>query len=128
MRVLIADGHDVVRPGLKEILLEAFPGTCCSEASNGELALKRMAESRFDLLLLDINMPGNDGFAVLREAKRNHPGIPVIIVSVHPEDQYAERCTKAGAAAYIKKDRASDELVEAVKTIVGSRMDISGAV
>jgi DNA-binding NarL/FixJ family response regulator len=119
MRVLLADDHDVVRRGLKEILMDAFPGTLFSEASDGDEVLADLARGPFNLLLLDINMRGNSGLAVLRDVKRKYPEIPVIIVSVQPEDQYAKRCLRAGAAAYVKKDRASEDLAQAVATVLG---------
>jgi len=105
--VLIADGHDVVRRGLKEILLDAFPGTVSCETCDGDETLRKMAGRHFDLVLLDINMPGHRGLTVLRDARREYPEVPLIVVSVHPEDQYAKRCMSAGAVAYIRKDRAS---------------------
>jgi DNA-binding NarL/FixJ family response regulator len=125
MRVLIADGHDVVRRGLKEVLVDVFPKAVVSEARNGDQTLKQLAEVDCDLLLLDINMPGERGLEVLRGAKCNYSQMPVIVVSMNPEEQYANPCLRVGAAAYIKKDRASDELTEALKTIVGPPIDRS---
>jgi len=118
MNILIADDHAVVRCGLKEILAEVFPGGRFFEAGNGDEALSRLAESAFSLLVLDINMPGRSGLDVLRDVKQTYPRLPVIILSMQPEDQYALRCLRAGAAAYINKDSAPEELAQATKKIL----------
>jgi DNA-binding NarL/FixJ family response regulator len=114
MHILIADDHAAVRNGLKEILAEALPEAHFSEACDGDEVLGHLARSEYAALLLDINMPGRNGLEVLGDVKRSYPTIPVIIVSVQPEDQYAARCLRAGAAAYVNKDRATEELVRAV--------------
>jgi DNA-binding NarL/FixJ family response regulator len=119
VRVLIADDHEVVRRGLKEILIDAIPGMLFSEAGNGDEALRHLAGSSFDLLLLDLNMPGNSGLNVLGDVKRRYPELPVMIVTGQPESQYANRCMRAGAAAFITKDRAPEELAQAARTILG---------
>lgn len=118
MRILIADDHAAVRRGLKEILAEVLPNAEFSEAGDGDEVVKNLAESEFDGLFLDINMPGRSGLEVLEEVKRTHAGLPVIVVSVQPEDQYATRCLRAGAAAYINKNNASEELAAAAKRIL----------
>jgi DNA-binding NarL/FixJ family response regulator len=125
MRILIADDHAVVRRGLREILVEAFPGACFAEASNGEEALAQMRKSCFSVLVLDVTMPGRSGLDVLRDVKRNNPRLAVIMLSVQPEDQYAMRCLRAGAAAYINKDSAPNELVRAVKKVLAGGHYIS---
>jgi DNA-binding NarL/FixJ family response regulator len=123
--------REVVRRGLKEILIDAHPGTLFSAAGSGDEALRHLAGSRFDQLLLDINMPGNSELNVLRDVKRRYPELPVMIVSAQPEDQYAKRSMRAGAAAYIKKGRAPEELAQAAKTILRgaetNRSDSGGA-
>ena len=118
MNILIADDHAGVRNGLREILADALPHAQFSEAGDGDEVLKHLAQSRFSVLLLDINMPGRSGLEVLQDVKRDYPEIPVIIVSVQPEDQYAMRCLRTGAAAYVNKDRATEELVVAVGKIL----------
>ena len=124
MHILIADDHAVVRHGLREILADAFPEARFSEAGNGEEVFGGLARALFDLLLLDINMPGRNGLDVLRDVKRDYPQLPVIRVSVQPEDPYAMRCLQAGAAAYVNKDNASEELAPAVREIcAGSRSE-----
>lgn len=125
MRILIADDHAVVRRGLREILVEAFPGVSFAEASNGEDALAEVAKSHYSVLVLDVTMPGRSGLDVLRDVKRNNPNVAVIMLSVQPEDQYAMRCLRAGAAAYINKDSAPEELVRAVKKVLAGGHYIS---
>ena len=125
MHILIADDHAVVRRGLKEILAEALPGTRFSEAASGDEVMSRLAGSPAGVLVLDINMPGRSGLDVLRDEKRDYPRMPVIILSVQPEDQYAMRCLRAGASAYINKDSAPEELAQAIKRILGGGRYVS---
>lgn len=120
MNILIADDHANVRRGLREILDDAFFGTHFSEASNGDEVLTQLIKSQHDLLLLDINMPGRSGLDVLKDVKHIYPLLPVIMVSVQPENQYAARCLLAGAAAYINKNSASDDLAPAISKILDS--------
>lgn len=118
MNILIADDHANVRRGLREILVDAFSGALFSEASDGNQVLTQLIGSKHDVLLLDINMPGRNGLEVLKDVKKNYPMLPVIMVSVQPESQYALRCLRAGAAAYINKNSASDDLAPAIKKIL----------
>jgi DNA-binding NarL/FixJ family response regulator len=118
MHILIADDHAVVRRGLKEILAEAVPAADFCEAGNGDEVLSQLSKSPASMLVLDINMPGRSGVDVLRDVKHTYPRLPVIILSCHPEDQYAVRCLRAGATAYINKDSAPEELAIAVKKIL----------
>jgi DNA-binding NarL/FixJ family response regulator len=120
MNILIADDHANVRRGLREILVDAFSGVKFSEASNGDDVLTLLVGSQPDVLLLDINMPGRSGFEVLKDVKRIYPQLPVIMVSVQPESQYALRCLRAGAAEYVNKDTASEELAPAIRKILES--------
>jgi DNA-binding NarL/FixJ family response regulator len=120
MDILIADDHANVRRGLREILLDAFSGARFSEASNGDEVLVQLADSEPDVLLLDINMPGRSGFEVLKDVKRIYSRLPVIMVSVQAESQYALRCLRAGASEYVNKNSASEELVPAIKKIMKS--------
>ena len=99
MHILIADDHAVVRRGLREILTDAHPGANFSEAGNGDEVLTRLGKAQISMLVLDINMPGRSGMDVLRDVKHTYPRLPVIILSCQPEDQYAVRCLRAGAAA-----------------------------
>jgi DNA-binding NarL/FixJ family response regulator len=125
MHILIADDHAVVRRGLKEILTDALPGADFSEAANGDQVLSHLAALKASLLVLDINMPGRSGMDVLRDVKHAYPRLPVIILSCHPEEQYAMRCLRAGATAYINKEGAAEELAQAIKMILSGGRYIS---
>ena len=118
MNILIADDHANVRRGLRELLADAFSGARFFEAGNGDEVLVQLAVSQPDVLLLDINMPGRSGFEVLKDVKQIYPQLPVIMVSVQTESQYALRCLRAGAAEYVNKNSASEELVPAVRKIL----------
>jgi DNA-binding NarL/FixJ family response regulator len=118
MHILIADDHAVVRRGLREILADAIPNADFSEAGNGDEVLSQLGKSQVAMLVLDISMPGRSGIDVLRDVKHTYPRMPVIILSCQPEDQYAVRCLRAGAAAYINKESASEELAMAAKKIL----------
>jgi DNA-binding NarL/FixJ family response regulator len=127
MHILIADDHAVVRRGLRDILTDALPGASFSEAGNGDEVLSHLGKSSAALLVLDINMPGRSGIDVLRDVKHMYPRLPVIILSCHPEDQYAVRCLRAGAAAYINKDGAPEELAIATKKILSGGRYLSAS-
>jgi DNA-binding NarL/FixJ family response regulator len=114
-RILIVDDHEVVRRGLKQILIEEFPKAHISEAEDSPSALQCLANEAFDLVLLDINIPGRSGLDLLEEIKRLQAKTPVLVLSASPEEDFALRCLKLGAAGYITKRSASDELVVAVK-------------
>jgi two-component system, NarL family, invasion response regulator UvrY len=119
MNFLIADDHVLVRLGLREILADAFPDAFFFEAGNGEEVLTQLTRSEFAVLLLDINMPGRNGLEVLADVKRNYARLPVIMISVNPVEQYAPRCLSAGAAAYISKDKAPEDLARTTMDILG---------
>jgi two-component system, NarL family, invasion response regulator UvrY len=122
MRILIADDHAVVRLGLKKILIEAFKKAVVGEASNSQEALDRVWSEPWDVVILDLTMPGRTGLEVLKEIKREKPKLPVLILSMHPEDQFAVRLLKAGASGYMTKESAPEELVGAIKkAIAGGR-------
>jgi two-component system invasion response regulator UvrY len=120
MNILITDDHANVRRSLRELLVDAFPGAHFSEASNGDEALAQLFGSQPDVLLLDINMPGRSGLEVLKDVNHTYPKLPVIMVSVQSASQYALRCLRAGAAEYVNKDSASEELVPAIRKIMES--------
>jgi DNA-binding NarL/FixJ family response regulator len=128
MRILIADDHAVVRRGLKEILADALPGAVFSEAGNGDEVLSHLEKTPVSLLVLDISMPGRSGMDVLRDVKHTYPRMPVIILSCQPEEQYAVRCLRAGAAAFINKESASDELAMAIKKILSGGRYVSASI
>jgi DNA-binding NarL/FixJ family response regulator len=122
MRILIADDHAVVRHGLKQILAGAFKRAVFGEAANAQEALERVWKEPWDVVILDLTMPGRSGLEVLKEIKRERPKLPVLILSMHPEDQFAVRLLKAGASGYMTKESAPEELVGAVnKAVAGGR-------
>ena len=125
MNIQIADDHAIVRRGLREILADAFPGAQFSESSNGAEVLAQLVISQPDVLLLDINMPGRSGFEVLIDVRNIYPHLPVIMVSVQPESQYALRCLRAGATEYVNKNSASEELVPAIKKILENAVKLA---
>ncbi|MFH1761626.1 MAG: response regulator transcription factor, partial [bacterium] len=115
IRVLIADDHTMVRRGLKQILEETSDICVADEANSGQEVLEKIKTVKFDVVLLDITMPGRSGFDILKELKTNFPRLPVLILSMHSEDQYGIRVLKAGASGYLTKDRAPEELITAVR-------------
>jgi len=117
-RILIADDHEIVRKGLAQILTEGPDPVMVDEAGSGEDALDKILENDYDLVLLDISMPGKGGFDVLHEIKISKPGIPVVMLSVHPEEQYAVTALRAGASGYLAKGNAPDELLGAIRKVL----------
>lgn len=123
--VLIADDHTVVRQGLKEILSHDAQLRVVGEATNGDEVLRLVEGLRVDALILDISMPGKNGLDVLKELKRTHPALPVLVLSMHPEDQFAIRILRAGAAGYVTKESAPDELIGALRKVCGGGKYVS---
>lgn len=122
MNVLIADDHVVVRRGLKDILADEFPKLQVGEASNGQETLEAARRQPWDIVMLDIKMPGRSGLEILEELKKLHPKMPVVMISAFPEEDYALRAFKLGASGYVSKDGASDELLAAIrKALAGGR-------
>jgi two-component system invasion response regulator UvrY len=120
--ILIADDHAILRSGLKELLVRHLENAVCGEAENAQQALTQVQQRHWDLLILDITMPGRSGLAVLSELKLLQPKLPVLILSAHSEEQYAKRVLKAGAHGYLKKESAAEELIHAVrKLLAGGR-------
>ena len=119
MHILITDDHAVVRRGLREILADSLRDATFSEAGTADEALRLLARHPTSILVLDINMPGRSGLDLLKDVKALYPRLPVIVLSVQPEDQYAVRCLKAGASAYINKDSAPEELAQAARKVLG---------
>lgn len=118
IRVLIADDHTVVRRGLKQILLEGFPTAQIEEVPDAEELIKRVMQAEWDVVISDLSMPGRSGLEALQQIKQVQPKLPVLILSIHPEEQYAIRVLKAGASGYLSKDSAPDELVNAVQRVL----------
>jgi two-component system invasion response regulator UvrY len=117
IKILIADDHAIVRRGLKQIVSEQTDMIVGGEAENAREVLEMVRSNNWNVIVLDINMPGRSGLEVLKELKREHPKLPVLVLSVHPEDQYGIRMLKAGAAGYLTKDSAPDELVSAIRKV-----------
>ncbi|MBI4495929.1 MAG: response regulator transcription factor [Deltaproteobacteria bacterium] len=125
IKILIADDHPIVRQGLKHILAEESDMAIEGEAYNSQGVLELIRKEKGDILILDITLPGRGGLEVLREIKRGTPKLPVLILSMHPEEQYGVRALKAGAAGYLSKESVPEKLVEAVRTILSGRKYIS---
>ena len=122
LRILVADDHEVVRKGLVKVLAEILQPIKVDEAKTGQEALGKVLKGEYDLVVLDIKMPGKSGLDVLKEIKQHKPQLPVLILSMHPEEQFAIRAMRAGASGYLTKECAGDELVLAVrKTLKGER-------
>jgi two-component system invasion response regulator UvrY len=115
---LIVDDHSLVRNGLKQILTNAYPGAEIFEAGDAKEALDCVAKKKLDIVLLDISLPGQSGLDVLKQIKDIRSDTKVLILTMHPEDQYAMRVLKAGASGYLTKDSASDEVGNALKKIL----------
>lgn len=128
LRILIADDHTVVRKGLKQILLEEFPSSVIEEVSDAEQLIQRVMSAAWDVVVSDLSMPGRSGLDALHQIKSSHPDLPVLILSIHPEEHYALRVLKAGASGYLSKDSAPDELVKAVQRVLLGKKYISSTV
>jgi two-component system, NarL family, invasion response regulator UvrY len=125
LRILIADDHAIIRKGLRQILLEEYPSAIIEEVGDAESAISKTITNNWDVVICDLSMPGRSGLDVVQHVKQNFPKLPVLILSIHPEEQYAIRALKAGAAGYLSKDAATDELVKAVQKILQGRKYIS---
>ena len=121
-KILIADDHELVRRGLRQILAETFSELVVGEAGDARQTLQAVTKRSWDIVLLDINMPGRSGIEVLQDLRRLYPRLPVIVLSAYPEKDYAVRAFKLGAAGYVSKQSASRELIAAVrKALAGGR-------
>jgi DNA-binding NarL/FixJ family response regulator len=125
IRVIIVDDHVVVRKGLAQILEETDDIIVTDEASSGDELLSKLQTYKYDVVLLDISMPGKDGLMTLKEIKQFNPNLPVIIFTVFPEEQYAIRVLKAGAAGYINKQSEPEEIVKAIRRVAAGKKYIS---
>jgi two-component system, NarL family, invasion response regulator UvrY len=125
MNILIVDDHAVVRIGLKQLVHEDYPYAKIAEAGTGSEVLSLMGKVRWDLIILDINLPDHNGVELLKMVKASQPSLPVMMLSLHPEEQYALRALRAGAAAYLTKERAPDELATAIKEVLAGHKFIT---
>ncbi|MDD5242779.1 MAG: response regulator transcription factor [Syntrophorhabdaceae bacterium] len=124
-RFLIADDHALMRRGLIQLLSEDFPDSLFGEAWNAHQIFEKVQEQEWDLVVLDINLPDKSGLDVLKQLKSAHPGLSIFVLSVHKEEEYAVRVLKAGASGYLSKDSAPEELVKAVRKILGGGRYVS---
>jgi len=128
IRILVVDDHAIVREGLKQILSDVEDMSVLAEAENGQEALDKIRRATFDVILMDISMPGRSGLEILKDIKGEHPKLPVLILSMHPEEQYTIRALRAGAAGYMNKAGAPDELIGAIRKVSAGRKYVSPSV
>jgi two-component system, NarL family, invasion response regulator UvrY len=127
VKILVADDHAVVRQGMKQILAEDFRAAVIGEASNIYEVLDLVRKRKWDIVILDMTMPGRSGLDALKDLKQLYPKLPVLVLSMHPEDQFAVRVLKAGAAGYLTKESAAEELVTAIRKVLLGGKYISSA-
>jgi two-component system invasion response regulator UvrY len=126
-RVLLVDDHAVVRAGLKQILAESIRGATFGEAATGEEALEKARASAWDVVILDMSLPSRSGIEVLKELHQNYPRLPVLVLSMHPEEQFAVRALKAGAAGYVTKWTAAEQLAGAARRVLAGGKYVSAS-
>jgi len=117
LKILIADDHAVVRKGLRQILIEEYPSAKIGEVSDAEGLLNEVMGDAWDIVISDMNMPGRSGLDALSQIKQVAPQLPVLIMSMYPEDQYALRVLKAGASGYLGKENIHDDIIKAIQTV-----------
>ena len=127
LRILIADDHPVFRQGLRQILNETSDIVVTDEVSDGLEVIGMVRASRCDVVLLDISLPGMNGIDILKQLKKEQPGLPVLVLTMHPEEQYAIRALKAGASGYLTKESTPDELVTAIRKVSAGGKYISSS-
>jgi two-component system invasion response regulator UvrY len=125
MKVLIADDHAVFRRGLRETLAEAFSRVTFGEAKTAQETLEHARRQDWDVVILDISMPGKSGLDILDELKRSRPKLPILLLTMHPEEQFARRALRAGVAGYLTKESVPEELKEAVKKVAAGGRYVS---
>jgi two-component system, NarL family, invasion response regulator UvrY len=126
IRILIADDHAIVRRGMKQLLLEHYPFAEIGEASNVEELISQVISRKdWDVVVCDMNMPGRSGLDAIMQIKEIAPGLPVLIMSMYPEDQYALRVLKSGAAGYLTKETIHDDIVRAIETVIKGKRYIT---
>lgn len=125
MRILLADDHEILRKGLIQILAAKFPGAEFGETGNATETLIRLEQERWDVLILDIHLPGRNGFEVLQHVRRACPQLPVIVLSSSPEDQLGLRSIRSGASGYLNKMVAPEQLVDAVRKVLAGERFVS---
>lgn len=128
IRILIADDHAIVRRGLRQIVASAPDLEVAGEATTSQEVINLAQRQTWDVIVLDINMPGRGGIETLKELKRDYPKLPILVLSMYPEDQYAVRAIKAGAAGYLTKESAPEELLTAIRKVLRGGKYISASV
>jgi two-component system invasion response regulator UvrY len=128
IRILIGDDHAIVRKGLRQILLEEYPSAQIEESNDAEGMIKQIIKAEWDMIICDLSMPGRSGLDVVHYLKQNSIKTPILILSIHPEKQYAIRALKAGASGYLSKEAAAVELVKAVQRVMQGRKYISASI
>lgn len=128
MRILIADDHAIVQKGLKQIILEEYPSAQLAGVKDTEELMSKLMEEPWDIVICDLNMPGRSGLDALHQIRHAYPSLPVLIMSMYPEDQYALRVLKAGAAGYLGKDNIHEDIIKAIHTVLLGKKFITPAV
>ena len=127
IKVLIADDHAILRRGLQEILAREIEGVVCGEAKDAQEVLAKVQSDHWDLVILDLSMPGRSGLDVIRDIKAMRPKLPILVLSMHSEDQYGKRILKAGASGYMNKESAPEELIKAIRKVLARGRYVSPA-
>ena len=127
IKILIADDHTIVREGLKQIISETPDMIVADEAIDGHEVLNKALKNDYDVVVLDITMPGINGLDVLKQLKNQKPKLPILVLSVHPEEQYAVRVLRAGASGYLTKESAPDELIAAIRKVSMGKKYVSSS-
>lgn len=128
MKLLLVDDHTMVREGLRRVLASPWPAGSVVEAGSAEEALEALQREAFDMVITDLSMPGMGGLALVREVRGRHPGLPVLVLSMHAEAPFARRAFEAGARGYVAKDRSAEELVQAVRRVAEGGVYVSASV
>ncbi|MGA2642041.1 MAG: response regulator transcription factor [Spirochaetia bacterium] len=128
IRILVADDHSVVREGIKQIVADSPGIEVAGEAATGQEALELVRSKPFDVVILDIAMPGRGGLDILRELKAENPALKVLVLSMYPEEQYAIRSFRDGASAYLTKGSPPEELIQAIQTVAAGKRHITPSI
>ncbi len=128
MKILIADDHAIVRKGLVQLLHEEFPAAQIIEVANSNEVMRELREQIWDVILLDISMPGRNGIEILKQIRTDGIKAPVLMLSMHPEEQYAIRVLKAGASGFLNKQSATKDLLAAVHRVISGRKYITSSI
>ncbi len=128
IRILIADDHAIVRKGLTQLIKDEFPSANIAGVGDSESLMSKITEEDWDIILCDLSMPGRSGLDALRQIKQAYPSLPVLIMSMHAEDQYALRVLKAGASGYLGKDNIHEDIIKAIRTVLLGKKFITPSV